>query len=203
MTTLFCGDTKKVRTPEGYKVKGQSYDSLEAIALTVNEIFQKAGIIDSCGVIDCLRLLEETIPKYARVNYSIREDQDMEGCAAFVIPDRKLLIVSNSVYNGLFTNDNYSRSTIVHEFSHLALDHALTLHRGATTEHGFFEDSEWQAKALTAAIMMPRKICQEYVLDPNGLAKHCQVSLQTATYRLNRLLKDKKISPQGNLGAFM
>lgn len=78
----------------------------------------------------------------------------------------------------------------VHELSHIALNYALTLQRGGSLEqHKFYEDSEWQAKALTAAIMMPLSVCREVPSAPM-LADACGTSVESAGYRLQRLNKD-------------
>ena len=69
------------------------------------------------------------------------------------------------------------------------LEHAVTLQRGPIGQHRFFEDSEWQAKALTAAIMMPLAVCRS-VASAFDLAQLCGTSVQAATYRLDRLVKD-------------
>jgi Zn-dependent peptidase ImmA (M78 family) len=78
---------------------------------------------------------------------------------------------------------------VIHELSHLALGHHLTLHRGAVLgKHKFYEDSEWQAKALTAALMMSKEAALA-AKSPRELAELCGTSVESATYRIKTLIK--------------
>ncbi|MFD0325616.1 ImmA/IrrE family metallo-endopeptidase [Lysobacter gummosus] len=120
---------------------------------------------------------------------------ELADCAAFTVPEHKLVVLREDVYDGLFNDDVFSRSTVIHELSHIVLDHAVTLHRGAILgKHQFCEDSEWQAKALTAAIMMPLTACQA-AHSPHELSQMCGTSYQAATYRIDRLVKEGKLDP--------
>ena len=75
-------------------------------------------------------------------------------------------------------------------------------HRGAVLgEHRFCEDSEWQAKALTAALMMPASLCQE-ARSAHELAQLCGTSTQAARYRLSKLVERKVIAPKLEIGLF-
>ena len=92
------------------------------------------------------------------------------------------------MYDGLSKEDVFSRSTVIHELSHIVLKHAVTLQRGPAGEHRFCEDSEWQAKALTAAIMMSVAACS-IAGSAFDLAQLCGTSVQAASYRIERLVK--------------
>jgi len=121
--------------------------------------------------------------------YRSEEIASLDDCAAFTIPERRLIVLREDVYDGVTEENVFSRSTVIHELSHIVLEHAVTLQRGPIGQHRFFEDSEWQAKALTAAIMMPLAVCRS-VASTFDLAQLCGTSLQAATYRLDRLVKD-------------
>jgi len=179
-------NTRHDRKPTGYKVAPQSYATLEQAAKDLWPFLPKVpgDKYKICG----WRLLEQTL---ARAEFSLRvaPRDTMAGCAAFTVPDDKLIVIDEPVYEGLHNGSVFSLSTVVHETCHIVLRHHVTLHRGAPVgQHRHFEDSEWQAKAMTAAVMMPEELCST-VADPRLLAVQCQVSVEAATYRLDRLGK--------------
>lgn len=176
--------TRSDRKPTGYKVAPQSYESLEQAAKALWPLLPKER--NEPYRISGWRLLEQTLP---RAGFTVRvADSDvMAGCAAFTIPDDGLVVIDTKVYEGLFNNSVFSLSTVVHETCHIVLRHHVTLHRGSPAgAHRHFEDSEWQAKAMTAAVMMPKDLCSE-VRNANVLAAMCHTSHEAATYRLERL----------------
>lgn len=195
MTTL--GTANNARTPSGMKVAPQSYKKLEAAATQLREVLPFVGQrSDTNQRIDGWRLLEQTLPK-AGYQYHVAEVSELEDCAAFTVPDRKLVVLRNDIFEGLHTDNPFSRSTVVHELAHIVLEHHVTLHRGAVLgRHEFYEDSEWQAKAMTAAVMMPIRVC-EVVGSAEELARVCGTSVQAARYRLERLQSKGIIKPKG------
>lgn len=191
MTTL--GDSQSTRTPSGLKVAPTSYKKLEMAANSLRPMLPRVTVGPHTDFkLDGWRILEHSLPK-AGYDYSIAEVHDLEECAAFTIPERNLVVIRADVYDGLFTDSAFSRSTVIHELAHIALGHSVTLHRGAVLgEHRFCEDSEWQAKALTAALMMPLEACLK-AESARHLAEMCGTSEQSATYRLQRLIKEGKV----------
>lgn len=191
MTTL--GNGQGSHTPSGMKVAPTSYAKLEIAANQLRpQLPRVKGGEYTKYKLDGWRILEQSLPK-AGYEPSIAEVDDLKECAAFTIPERGLVVIRRDVYDGLFEDSPFSLSTVVHELSHIALGHAITLHRGAVLgQHRFCEDSEWQAKALTAAIMMPLEACQA-ARSSRELAAMCGTSEQAASYRLQRLIKIKAI----------
>lgn len=180
------GQEAQPRTPTGYKVAPQSYASLEKAAQDLHPLLPKEA--GSLFIIDGWRLLEQTLAK-AGYNPHVMEDEELDDCAAFTIPSEGLVVLRKSVYEGLFRGSVFSRSTVVHELAHIVLRHDVTMHRGALLgAHRFFEDSEWQAKAMTAAVMMPIDACKKAMTAAN-LAELCGTSIESAGYRLERLQK--------------
>jgi hypothetical protein len=201
MTTL-GNASRGERTPSGMKVAPMSYDKLESAANDLRPLLPTLkGSRESGTAIDSLRVLEQTLPK-AGFNYAIEAVEELRDCAAFTIPSDNLVVVREDVYDGLFESSAFSRSTVVHELAHIVLRHAVTLHRGATLgKHEFYEDSEWQAKALTAAVMMPIEICRK-VHSAHELAELSGTSVQAAGYRIENLIKRKLITPKVQYGLF-
>lgn len=179
------------RSPQGFKVAPTSYDKIEQLA----EGFRR--YLPVCGPnapfrIDAWELLEKTLPQ---ADYMVRvgEIDQMGEVAGMTMPDHKLIIIRQDIYDRLEDDHVYSRSTVVHEAAHNFLQHSVTLQRGPAGQHRFCEDSEWQAKALTAAIMMPVEACRR-AGTARALAVMCGTSIEAAGYRLDRLRKSGVIA---------
>ncbi|MDM0090331.1 MULTISPECIES: ImmA/IrrE family metallo-endopeptidase [unclassified Variovorax] len=171
------------RTPTGLRVKATSYAKLEAAAETLRP--QLPRINGEQFALDCLTIFERTLPA-AGYNYRTSDVESMGEIAGLTIPDFNVVILRQDIYDKLHENQVFGRSTVVHELSHLALQHHLTLHRGQTGTHRFCEDSEWQAKSLTAALMMPLGACLASK-SSEELAHICGTSLEAAKYRISTL----------------
>ena len=184
---MILGSERNSKTPTGFRVAGMSYKKLEDVAKELHPLLPKVPNSSNMRI-DAWRTLEITLRK-AGYEYRSEDQETLEDTAAFTIPQNGLIVFREDVYDGIETHNVFSRSTVIHELSHIVLNHAVTLKRGPVGEHRFFEDSEWQAKALTAAIMMPLEACRS-VSSARDLAQLCGTSEQAATYRLERLIKD-------------
>lgn len=185
---------ERINTPTGFKVKPMSYAEIEEVAEGVWPLFPKRP--GERWAIDTLWTLEQMLPE-AGYKYRIEESALLDECAAFTVPDEGLVVLREDVYEGLLQEKAFSRSTVVHEASHIILAHAATLQRGPIGAHRFCEDSEWQAKALTAALMMPLQACAA-ARSADELAHLCGTSVKAATFRLTRLVKHGIIKPKGD-----
>ncbi|GHC37351.1 hypothetical protein GCM10010096_03530 [Alcaligenes pakistanensis] len=191
MTTL--GSAGSIRTPSGMKVAPMSYAKIEAVAVEVRPLLPLNASNPSNFEIDAQKVLEKILPQ-ARYQYVITANDELKDCAAFTIPEHGIVVLREDVYDGLFTGSRFSNSTVIHELAHIVLNHSVTLHRDAVLgQHKFYEDSEWQAKALTAAIMMPIEACRQ-ASCAGELAQLCGTSEEAATYRLDRLIKSGELS---------
>lgn len=195
---MMFGNSQRSATPSGYKVAPMSYAKLEEVAVDLRNILPT--IAGSQGLrVDARRVLEQTLPQ---ANYHYHVDDTLVECAAFTVPANGLVVLREDVYDGLAEENVFSRSTVIHELSHIVLNHALTLQRGPIGAHQFCEDSEWQAKALTAAVMMPVEACRQ-ATSARDLAQICGTSVQSAEYRLKRLIEKQIIAPKdGQTGLF-
>lgn len=176
--------------PKGYKVAAQRRTQLRAIGNDVREFLKHIGCYKGKYYIDVIHLLENTLPK-AGYKYHIVDDAEFSDTAAFTIPEKRLIVLRNSIYEGLFSNDPFSRYTVIHEFAHIILDHSITLHRNAVLgQHEWYEDSEWQANNLAAEIMMPIQAIQELDCAPILIMHECGVGSQAVSYRLDNLNRE-------------
>jgi len=193
MTTLYANG--QIRTPQGLKVSPTSYAALEEIALELRKVLPVSR--GERFHLNCINVLEQTLPR-AGYNFKVLRRDEVEECAAFTIPDLRLVALREDIYELLHDGNPFGRSTVIHETAHIVLGHAVTLHRGQIGKrHQFYEDSEWQAKALTAAIMMPIEAC-EAAHSSAELAQLCGTSTQSASYRLERLQKNGRIQRKPN-----
>lgn len=180
------------KAPSGFKVRGESYRSLEIAASELRP--QLPMIQGSRFSLNCIRIFEQTLPK---VGYQYRtiEIEDSDECAAFTIPSESIVVLRIDVYDKLQSEQVFGRSTVIHELSHIVLQHHVTLHRGAVLgTHKHFEDSEWQAKTFTAAVMMPLEAAK-IARSPQEFADLCGTSVEAATYRINTLVRLKLLTP--------
>lgn len=190
---MMFGTARTPRTPSGLKVAPMSYKKLEAIADGVRPYLPMDNRDGQRWNVNAQRILEDTLVR-AGFNFHVAEDTELQHCAAFAVPEESLVVLRRDVYDGLFDGDVFSRSTVVHELSHIVLRHAVTLHRGAPVRsHEFYEDSEWQANSLMAAIMMPIAACA-VAGSAQHLAMMCGTSVQAASYRIDNLVKRKAIT---------
>lgn len=184
MTTL--GTASGSRSPTGLRVAAKNYRQIEEIAEGVRGLLPKYP--GSEWKIDAARVLEYTLPK-AGFEYYIEKRDELQECAGFTLPEHRLVVLRQDVYEGLFEDNVFSRSTVIHELSHIVLNHATTLYRGAPIgQHRFYEDSEWQANSLTAAIMMPIAAC-ELATSIADLGTMCGTSMTASTYRIQKLVE--------------
>lgn len=195
MTMLYANGV--ARTPTGLKVAPQSYASLEQIAEDVRGTFPRTP--GEPHRLDCMRMLEQMLPN-AGFNFKIVEICELAECAAFTIPELRVVVLREDIYELAVDEQVFGRSTIVHEAAHIVLNHAVTLHRGAELgKHETYEDSEWQAKALTAALMMPLEACK-IATSAEHLSVMCGTSVQASSYRLERLTRYGLLPRKANDG---
>lgn len=184
------GSAKK---PIGYKVAGLSKTKIRSISDQLQKLPDVAGCYKQDGYfIDTLQLLENVLFKAEYYAHPV-DDGTLTETAAFTVSN--LIVMQDSIYEGLFKNDPFSRYTIVHEFSHIVLNHSVTLHRGAMLgEHGWFEDSEWQANNLAAELMMPVATVKRLNCSAQAIMDRCGVSAKAAQFRLDNLQKERLIN---------
>lgn len=128
-----------------------------------------------------------------RADYQLHivDERELTETAAFTIPEKGLLVIRSDVYDGLSEDDAFARYTVVHEFSQIVLNHAITLHRGEILgNHEWWEDSEWQANNLAAEILMPVEVIKDLGAKPILIQSECGVSSRAATNRIENLRKE-------------
>jgi len=104
------------------KVAPMSYRKLEQVADGIRRLLPTVkGPDGGPWKIDAWRVLEHTLPRTG-YQYHVAGSDELNECAAFSVPERKLLVLHDDVYTGLFVEDVFSRSTVIYELSHIVLD---------------------------------------------------------------------------------
>ncbi|WP_082750731.1 ImmA/IrrE family metallo-endopeptidase [Burkholderia sp. MSMB0856] len=182
------------KRPSGYKVAPRNRVQLRAVADELRPMLVSEGCYKSDPYyLDASHLLENVLH---RAQYTFHPDDSPElvETAAFAIPERKLIVIRADVYDKLSEGSAFSRYTVVHEFSHIVLDHAVTLHRGAVLgQHEWWEDSEWQANNLTAELLMPVAVVRALGGNSQLIQQRCGVSAPAAENRLKNLRNERLI----------
>ncbi|MDB5853317.1 MAG: hypothetical protein JWR22_1358 [Herminiimonas sp.] len=184
---------RRTSGPTGYKVAPTSRIKLRAVSNQLRQINDIAACYTAGSYFDVGRLLEDVLFRAGYCFHPV-EDHVLNETAAFAVPQAGLIVIQNDIYDRVYEGDPFARYTVVHEFGHIVLDHSVTLHRGAQLgNHGWHEDSEWQANNLAAEIMMPLDTVKALGCDPSKIADACGVSMMAAQYRVENLRKDKAI----------
>lgn len=179
--------------PRGYKVAARNRKDLRAAATDCIPLLKSHGCYCSdkgSHFLNTSYLLEDLLFQ-AGYTLHVLDDQELSETAAFTVPEQQLIVMRESIYDGLSADDPFARYTVVHEFSHIFLQHAVTLHRGSQAgDHQWWEDSEWQANNLTAEILMPVEVVKELDCKPILIQAACGVSARAVTFRLENLKKE-------------
>jgi hypothetical protein len=176
------------KTPSGYKVSGRSKAELRQISKGVRKILLEEDCYKNDGkCVDAVYLLENLLHR-AQYNFHLVDDSLLPETVAFTVPGHQLIVLRESIYEGLFKDDPFARFTVVHEFSHIVLEHDVNFHRGASLgQHNWYEDSEWQANNLAAELLMPVEVIKRLKARPIFIMSECGVSEQAANFRLQNL----------------
>jgi len=113
------------------------------------------------------------------------------------------VLLSPDTYDLLEAGIPRAAYCLVHEFSHAVLHgnqlrqlaelpqpSQIAFHRGAHQPHPMYLDTEWQANALAAAILMPARGLSDLEQGPGGLSERVVsarfgVSAKAAQIRIN------------------
>lgn len=181
-----CGQSSP-KKPMGYKVSAWSGDQLRSIAKDAVLLLREEGCYPCGGDYLDVRFLLENVLQRAGYTYHVAETSEFPETVGFTIPEEKLIVLREDVYNEI-DHDPFARFTVVHEFSHIILNHAVSLHRGAILgRHKWYEDSEWQANNLAAEILMPVDVVLRCNTDEAKIQSSCGVSASAARHRVTNL----------------
>jgi IrrE N-terminal-like domain len=142
------------------------------------------------------------------ITVDVVENNDLPaGVEACCIPERLLMQLRLSTYEGACRDDPRARFTVIHELGHILLQHSRAFNRSNANDIRPFEDSEWQANQFAAEFLMPfDDIVNRRLTTPSELQLTYHVSAAAAETRITKLMqkgelkKDKPQSVTSTLG---
>jgi Zn-dependent peptidase ImmA (M78 family) len=140
----------------------------------------------------------------------IREDFEMKALyganiEAMTTPDRLLIELRASTYDGLCREQGRPRFTVAHELGHLFLHQkeSQRFARASSSQIQPYENSEWQANTFAAELLMPLHMACECT-SAEEISEVFAVSKEAAAFRWELVKKEisKKKNPERQLWAF-
>lgn len=151
----------------GMKMPPCSRRNLRAIAANVH----KALRYDGTSPFPVVEVVELVLPKLVPgFEFQVISKTEMGDDHGRTYPDKRLMYIREDVYEGACRGNGRDRFTIGHELSHQLLHEGIdvTLAR-SDLRHETYEDSEWQADALSGELLMPfdkiRKLTANQIVD--------------------------------------
>jgi hypothetical protein len=163
--------------------------SRQEIRVLANIIRKIAGYDTNFNI---LEFLEKTISEKLDSEFEMHvvEDEEIKGCYAKACPEKHLIIVSETAYNGAYKGIGRHRFTLCHELGHYLLHEAdrvsfPRLDRNIKP----YEDTEWQANTFAGELLVPEDIAKNFSADE--IVKICGVSRQVALIQKEQVSKQK------------
>lgn len=199
--------------------RGYSYQNLEEISAGVREQlgYTPTEAIDTLQLFEGLDIrVKDKAGRKIPIRGGVIELNDSEGYAKYD-KDRRIIEILASPETYQWLESGYPRGGyfVAHELGHCLLHtdqlvrlakmpkaQQAALHRGRKeVEHKAYMDTEWQANAFAAALLMPARGL--LALEKSGelsleiIAEHFHVSDEAATYRLDSYnnRKNQLLSP--------
>lgn len=140
---------------EGMKVPPCSRRDLRAIA----EGMHQALRYDGTSPFPILKVVELVLPKLITdFEFRVESKYEMGDDHGRTYPDKHLICIREDVYERACKGYGRDRFTIGHELSHQLLHEGIDVALARTNlPHAAYEDSEWQANALSGELLMPYK----------------------------------------------
>lgn len=121
--------------------------------------------------------------------FEVVEDAELGADEARTYPDRGLILLRQSVYDGAARGEARPRFTMCHEVGHLGLHRGVAFARiDHAQSHRIFENSEWQADVFASHLLMPSHLLQDYSSVDSVMADF-GVSRAAAIARLEKMKK--------------
>lgn len=174
-------------TPRGVKVAPQSKKNIQKLANAIrSKIFNQSEV--EC--LDLAKQLEFILPKLG-LEWEVLDASEMSNTEAATSPDQAKMKIREDIYDALHDPKSplhqRARFTIAHELGHLFMHEGVALARHNPTGHRHYEDSEWQADAFAAELLMPSNGCKG--LSAHQIQTKYDVSYSAALAKLNALNK--------------
>jgi hypothetical protein len=121
--------------------------------------------------------------------FEVVEDHLMGDDDARTYPERALILLRQSVYDGAARGEGRARFTMCHELGHLCMHCGGSFSRiKPSAPPKIFQNSEWQADVFAAHLMMPSSLMRDYS-DPMSVMADFGVSYAAAETRLRKMFQ--------------
>lgn len=122
-------------------------------------------------------------------HFEVVEDWELGADEARTYPDRSLILLRQSVYDGAARGECRPRFTLSHELGHLGLHRSVSFARiNPAAPPKIFQNSEWQADVFASHLLMPTHLIRDYS-SIEDVMRDFGVSWSAAMARINRMRK--------------
>ena len=172
---------------KGIRVPPRSRSEIGAIAWGIRKI---SGYSSDILIFPIMEFLEYRLPElFPDFCYEVRENGTLkDGARAITYPDKHIILIENSVYDGACQGIGKDRMTISHEVGHLILHTGVSLAKNyEKVDMKIYEDSEWQADVFAGELLAPIRLIKG--MCPEEVAEKFQISYYAANAQLRALDK--------------
>lgn len=137
-----------------FEVPPQSRVKLRGLAGLVRKFVPVLG--PYFPIVDVIELRFAALDEPFAISLDVRETEELGGDHAQSIPSERLIMVRKDVYRGACEDRGRDRFTLAHELGHVLLHpDAVHARRCRRQEIKAYCNSEWQANAFAAELLMP------------------------------------------------
>lgn len=162
-------------------------------AMSESDIESKANhfrtLIGASGPIRAVKIIESVLPRiFEEFHWDAIDDEMMANDFARTWPDRMLMHISDSVYDGAYAGDGACNHILAHEIGHLMLhrnvDPSFALAKHPPKYDCIF-NSEWQADTFADHLLMPTADVRATCVSVAEIANRYYVSEAVAQRRFS------------------
>lgn len=177
--------SKSCQFAKGVRVKPTSRAKLQEFAKLIRRVLKLESLL-CFPVVHFLEFLQRTDDDF---EFQIVENNELpKGMFACYNPFEGIVYITEKIYKMANDGNGFARWTILHECLHHLLhrDQLTALARQDNEPHKPYEDSEWQADALTCELLMPLDLINADMTEEE-VAEQFGVSPLAARNRLENI----------------
>ena len=182
------------RRKEGVVVPATSEDK---IAKTVSLMRQVLGLADA-RYFPIVKVYEMLWIFDKEARFEVVDDAQLGDDDARTYPDRSLILLRQSVYDGAARGESRPRFTMCHELGHLGLHRGISFGRiNPMVPPKIYQNSEWQADVFASHTLMPEHLLAGYT-SVEAVMHDFGVSYSAASTRLTKMKMKKGATKQAS-----
>lgn len=129
--------------------------SRDTIRKMCNKLREYLDISQDCPF-PIVEVIESLASDGKDLNYEIIPDSEMKECYAKTLPDKNVILIKESVYEGACSGNTRDRFTLAHELGHLLLHGGDSISFARSGEKiKAYQNPEWQANTFAAELLVP------------------------------------------------